>query len=75
MSFPNPGNYGTDPGDFSGRDYALGRYYYGDGDGSGEGGGDGPTGPGCAGCTGIALAIIVVLWLVLEAISCVAGLR
>ena len=33
MGFPDPSNRGVDPGDFSGRDAALGRHYYGDGSG------------------------------------------
>lgn len=58
MAFPNPGNYGTDPGDFSGRDYALGRHFYGDGGGSGDGPDEGGS---CTGCL-LAIAGVVVLF-------------
>jgi hypothetical protein len=44
MSFPDPSNYGTDPHDFDGRDYALGRHYYGDGPQPDYGGGCGTRG-------------------------------
>ena len=62
MAFPNPSNYGTDPKDFSGRDYALGRHFFGDDGGMDDGSGDG--GPGCVGCFAIA-AVATVLCLVL----------
>ena len=55
MAFPNPGNYGTDPGNFSGRDYALGRHYYGDGGSDG----DPDEGGSCIGCLAAIAGIIV----------------
>ena len=60
MAFPNPGNYGTDPGDFSGRDYALGRHYYGDG-----GGPDDDYGGGGCGCFVLGVIGVIVLAVVL----------
>ena len=79
MSFPNPGNYGTDPSDFSGRDYALGRYYYGDGGGDGDGGGGGGRGcgsDGAFGCFLLSLVFLVpmfLLWLVIQAFTLLNG--
>ena len=66
MSFPDPSNYGTDPGDFSGRNYALGRHYYGDGPDRGDDGGD-DGGCGTRGCliAFLVLAVALVLFTVL----------
>ena len=63
MAFPDPSNYGTDPESFSGRDYALGRFFYGDGGGGGSGDGN-----GCVGCAFVASALIA-LALVLTVIG------
>ncbi|MDO4400758.1 MAG: hypothetical protein Q4D27_07410 [Coriobacteriia bacterium] len=63
MAFPDPSNYGTDPRDFSGRDYALGRYFYGDGEGSGDGPDDG--GGGCTGCFLVIAAIVLLSFLLI----------
>jgi hypothetical protein len=67
MAFPNPGNYGTDPRDFNGRDYALGRHYFGDGGGSDSGGGSDDAGGGCTGCA-LAIAAAFILFIVLSVV-------
>lgn len=64
MAFPDPSNYGTDPGNFNGRDYALGRHYFGDGGGSDPGGGPDDGGTGCVGCA-FAILVAFVLFIVL----------
>ena len=63
MAVPNPGNYGTDPGDFSGRDYALGRFFYGDGGGSGGNDDGGGCGCGCfvLGVVGVVVAAAILV--------------
>ena len=61
MAFPNPGNYGTDPGDFSGRDYALGRHYYGDGGGPDDDYGGGGCGCFVLGVIGVIVRAVVLV--------------
>lgn len=78
MGFPDPGHYGVDPKDFSGRDAGLGRYYYGDGGGmraGRDGDSNGPGHPGAAGCLKAILSPWGILLLVLVGILVWGGVQ